>query len=168
MIAFISIGRFIAAHWRAAVVALLAVALFAGGWHYGAARVTAQWSAEKQKTAQAVAKVETKQAVVTAKVETKYVDRVQVIREQGKTITQQVVKYVPLSTPALPYGFRVLHDAAATGVQLPSAAGGLDGPAVSAQDVASTVASNYTDCRATAAELTALQEWVRGEQGAAK
>jgi hypothetical protein len=168
MIALGFISRFIADHWRAAVVALLAVALFALGWHYGAARVNAQWVAEKAATAKAVSAVEKKQGAVTTRVETQYVDRVQVIHDQGKTITQQVTKYVPLSTPDLPYGFRVLHDAAATGVQLPDAAGGLDGPAVSAQDVAATVADNYTGCRATAAQLSALQDWVRGEQAATR
>lgn len=56
MIALVSIGRFVAAHWRAAVVALLAVALFSLGWHYGAARVTAQWTAEKTAAQAAQAK----------------------------------------------------------------------------------------------------------------
>jgi prophage endopeptidase len=46
----------IALHWRAALVALVAAALCALGWHFGAAHVTAQWSAEKVATAQATSK----------------------------------------------------------------------------------------------------------------
>jgi hypothetical protein len=46
----------LALHWRAALVALVAAALCALGWHLGAAHVSAQWSAEKAATAQATSK----------------------------------------------------------------------------------------------------------------
>jgi hypothetical protein len=56
MIAFVSIGRFIAAHWRAALAALVVCVLFALGWHCGAAHVNAQWTADDAATAKAQAK----------------------------------------------------------------------------------------------------------------
>jgi hypothetical protein len=153
---------------NALIGVVLGAACVAGGYVQGSAHVTAKWNAQKAATAAAVATVQAKQADVTTQVVTKYVDRVQVVREQGKTITQQVTKYVPLSAPALPYGFRVLHDAAATGMPLPDSAIGLDGPAVAAADAASTVVANYTDCRAEYEKLKSLQDWVQSEQAAAK
>jgi hypothetical protein len=56
MIALGLIGRFIAAHWRAALVALVVCALFALGWHQGAAHVGAQWTAERTQEQAAQAK----------------------------------------------------------------------------------------------------------------
>jgi hypothetical protein len=169
MLAFIPlIGKFLADNWRAAAVLILTTALFFAGWHYGARHVQTQWDAAKLAQAKAVAKVEVKQAAVTEKVVTQYVDRVQVIHEQGKTLTKQVVKYVPLSTPDLPYGFRLLHDAAATGVPLPETPGRLDGPTVPAAQVAGTIVDNYTGCRANGEQVKALQDWINGEAGASK
>jgi hypothetical protein len=170
------IGALAALRWLwAAPVArkvLIAIALTSlgvvGGYLQGAAHVTKQWNAAKAATAAAVAKVETKQAEATTKVVTQYVDRVQVVREKGQTITKQVTKYVPLSAPALPYGFRLLHDAAATGVPLPDAAVSLDGPSVSAQDVAATVSDNYAVCHVEFEKLKSLQDWVSAEQAASK
>lgn len=159
--------------WASSVArkVLIAIALASAGvvcgYVLGAAHVTQQWNAAKAATAAAVAKVETKQAVATAQVVTQYVDRVQVVREKGQTITKQVTKYVPLSAPALPYGFRLLHDAAASGVPLPDAAVNLDGPTVPVADAASTVIANYTGCRATAVQLESLQDWVKEQSAAA-
>jgi hypothetical protein len=153
---------------RALIAVLIGAVLAVCGYVQGAAHVTKQWNEAKAKQAAAVAKVETKQAEATVKVVTQYVDRVQVVRERGKTITQQVTKYVPLSAPALPYGFRLLHDAAASGVPLPDAAASLDGPSVSAQDVASTVSDNYASCRAEYEKLTSLQDWISEQQAATK
>jgi hypothetical protein len=50
------IGRFVADHWRAALVALAVAAMYFLGWHFGTAHVSAQWSAEKSATAQATSK----------------------------------------------------------------------------------------------------------------
>jgi co-chaperonin GroES (HSP10) len=164
-------GRYL---WRSPLLrtvllaAIVVASCVAGGFVLGAAHVTKQWAADKAKQAIAVAKVETKQADATVKVVTQYVDRVQVVREKGKTITQQVTKYVPLSAPDLPYGFRLLHDAAATGVPLPDAAVDLDGPAVSAQDVAATVSDNYAVCHAELEKLNSLQDWVSAQEDASE
>jgi hypothetical protein len=158
----------LALHWRAALVALVAAALCALGWHLGAAHVSAQWSAEKVATAAAVAKVAAQQGAVTTQVETKVVTRLQVVHDQGKTITKQVIKYVPLSAPDLPYGFRLLHDAAAAGVPLPDTAGKLDGPAVPAATVAATVSDNYAGCRANAEVIRGWQEWADEQAAASK
>lgn len=101
---------------------------------------------------------------------TKYVDRevvkvVEQIAVVTETITKEVPVYVPLDSPALPGGFRVLHDAAARG-QVPDPAAIPDAAAVPAQDAASTISKNYGQCREVSARLTLLQDWVRLQQEA--
>ena len=94
-----------------------------------------------------------------------YVDRVQVVHDIGATITKEIPVYVTAQADArcvVPVGFARVHDAAAAGV-LPSTPSAADaqpsGLALSA--VAGTVVDNYTTCHTTAAQLTALQDWVR-------
>lgn len=90
----------------------------------------------------------TEKAVEIREVETiKYVDRVKTIREKADVIEKQVYVYLPRGTADLPGGFRLLHDAAATGVPIAEGVSGDDAYPVPAADAASTIASNYADCR---------------------
>ncbi len=157
---------FAASHWRAALAVILAVALFAAGWHLGAQRVTARWNAEKAATAKAVQKVASRQAAVTTQVQTRYVDRVRVIHEQGKTLTKEVIRYVPVDFPALPGTFRLFYDAAAAGLPLPDPASGAVAAPVPAQDLARTDADNLTGCRANVEQVKAWQAWAAKEAAA--
>lgn len=79
------------------------------------------------------------------------------------TITKEIIREVPVlvppGTPALPGGFRVLHDAAALGV--PAATRGADAAPAPAQDAATTIVDNYGTCRDTASQLERLQQWIR-------
>lgn len=151
--------------YRLLAIALLAVALVGFGWVKGAGHVQGEWDEANAAQERLVAGVRVRQAQATVKVVTKYVDRVQVVREKGADIVREVPVYVPLDAPDLPGGFRLLHDAAARG-EPAGPAGGLDARPVAAQAVARTVAENYTACRLNAEQLTALQEWV-GEMRAA-
>ncbi|QTD88722.1 hypothetical protein [Burkholderia anthina] len=164
----VRVWRFVVDHWRVALAALVACALFGLGWHFGAARVSAQWAAAKAATAAAVTKVETKQAAVSTQVQTKVVTQVKVIHDQGKTIYQKVPFYVPPSAPDLPGSFRVLYDSAAAGVPLPDAASGAHAAAVPAQDLARTDVYNLTGCRANAEVVKGWQEWAASEAAAAR
>jgi hypothetical protein len=85
-------------------------------------------------------------------------DRVRIYTEAAQVI-HDIPTFIPPGACELPAGFRVLHDAAATG-QAPEASRGPDGPAVPAEDLAATIADNYTACRDVAAQLGALQQWV--------
>ena len=94
-----------------------------------------------------------------------YVDRVQVVHDIGATLTKEIPIYVTAQADArclVPVGFARVHDAAATDV-LPGPPGAADAQpsdlALSA--VAGTVVDNYTTCHVAAAQLTALQDWVR-------
>lgn len=97
------------------------------------------------------------------KVVTQFVDRIQTIREVGRTIEREVPVYVTQQADAacvIPRGFVQLHDAAATGVPTAGSPVDPDAPAagLALSAVAETVAGNYTSCHETAAQLKALQD----------
>lgn len=149
--------------YRLLALALLAVALLGFGWVKGASHVQGEWDAAIGKQALQVATVKVKQAEATVQVVTKYIDRVQIVRQKGADIIKEVPVYVTKEADAgcvIPRGFARLHDAAAAGAD---PAGGADaapaGIALSA--VASTVADNYKRCRENSTQLEALQDWIR-------
>lgn len=107
--------------------------------------------------------------VVRDRVVTEYVDRIQVVKEVGRTIIKEVPVYVSAEADracTVPVGFVRLHDAAAAGVRPPDPAGAADarpaGVALSA--VTETVAGNYTACNANAEQLNSVLELVRDYQ----
>ncbi len=148
-------------------LAVLVAAATGWGWVKGAASVQEDWNTERAVQAIAVLRVQVKQLEVTERVVTQYVDRVRVVREQADAVIREVPVYVPQSCDAdgrLPAGWRVLHDAAASGRVTDPATVDHAQP-VAPDTAAATVARNYGTCRETAEQLTALQQWVR-EQAA--
>ena len=146
-----------------AILALLAVIAF-GCWRWsiheqqvGYARAVAEFAAQGRKTDQ-------QRGEVTQAAQTDAVREQERVRIVTKTIVKEVPVYVQANAPDLPAGWRLLHDAAATGSSLPEPAAGIDGIPISAQDAASTVAENYGTCRADQARLSGLQEWVRKQE----
>ena len=148
------------------VVGLLVVA------SYGAAYMTgrdAGWdsrdavAAKEAKEADRLSAIlAVKRNVITEKVVVKYRDRIKVIVREGAEVIRYVDRLIPAATPDLPGGWRVLHDAAASG-RFPDAPGGIDAAGAAPVPVAiaaETLAENYQSCRANAEQLTALQEWV--------
>src|ERR1700761_2277052 len=152
---------------EAVLAFVIAIGLFASGWHMGSKHVQTQWNASKEAMQAALATVKAKQAEVTTQVVTKYVDRVQTIQGATKTIIQKVPVYVTAKADAacpIPNGFVRLHDAAAEdSMQLPANASTTDAARseVTLSDVEETVAGNYGICHANAEQLTALQDWVK-------
>lgn len=149
--------------WRIWPMFGLALSLFVLGNTYGQYRARAECDAQKTAVAIHTAQTEVVQAQTTTQVVTDYAQRAAVARERGREITKKVSQYVPQTdqpTFTLPGGWRMLHDAAATG-ELPITTSGADAVAVTPQDAASTVSDNYATCRANALQLDALQEWVR-------
>lgn len=151
--------------YRVLALILLAVALVGFGWVKGADHVQAVWDAATGKQALQVARVQKKQADATVQVVTHFVDRIKVVHDTGDTIIKEVPKYVPSDSCLLPAGFRVLHDAAASNA-VPDPARVTDAQAVAAQDVATTIATNYRQYFELATQLEALQEWVRAQEAA--
>ena len=151
--------------YRLLVLAAFGIAVFGFGWLKGASHVQAQWDAATAKQQQAQAQVQIRQAEATVQVVTQYVDRIQVIREKGDTLIQEVPVYVPVQADAactVHRGFVSLHDAAAAG-ELPEPARDADAPAegLALSAVAATVVSNYQTCHENAEQLKALQDWIR-------
>ncbi|WP_071335485.1 hypothetical protein [Burkholderia contaminans] len=105
------------------------------------------------------------------KVVTQYVDRVQVVREKGDTIIQEVPVYVDREADracVVPVGFLRVHDGAAANVPVGDPGNADAAPSgVALSAVAATVADNYTTCHENAEQLIALQTRVRdGEEPA--
>ncbi|MFC3549458.1 hypothetical protein ACFOLC_00340 [Lysobacter cavernae] len=100
------------------------------------------------------------------RVVTQYVDRVQVVRVAGATITKEIPVYVTPKADAacaIPAGFVRIHDAAAANAPPQPAAGDPDAPAagVTLSAVADTVADNYTSCHALREQVIGLQAYIR-------
>ncbi len=143
-------------------LAVLVAAATGWGWVKGAASVQEDWNTERAVQAIAVLRVQVKQVEVTERIVTQYVDRVRIVREQADAIIREVPVYVPAQCDPdgrLPAGWRVLHDAAASGGAADPAAIAHAQP-VAPDAAAETVARNYGTCRETAEQLSALQAWV--------
>lgn len=154
--------------WMGIAAGLVAMAaLWAvdhNGYQRGAAAVQVKWDQERVAYAEALQKEKDRQATVVEKVVVEYRDRVKVIKEKGDEIVKAVPFFVRTSC-ALPGGWRVLHDSAASG-DLPDDPDGAIAAAEPAESIAAieTVAANYSACRADQARLTALQQLVKGLQ----
>lgn len=151
--------------YRLLALAALGIALVSFGWLNGASHVQAQWDAATAAQQLAMAEVQIRQAEATVQVVTKYVDRIQVVREKGDTLIQEIPVYVPVQADAactVHRGFVSLHNAAAAG-ELPESARDADAPAegLALSAVATTVVSNYQTCHENAEQLKALQDWIR-------
>ena len=104
-----------------------------------------------------------KQAVVSDKAVTEYVDRVQIVQGKSREIIKEVKVYVQ-DNCTLSAGWRMLHDSAVKS-ELPDTTRIADEGTVTAQDAIETVAVNYGYCHENAEKLSALQGWIR-EQSA--
>lgn len=100
-------------------VILAAILVHAYGKHQfvsGQADVQGKWNAAVKAAAIVQAKVEAQQDAISAQVVTKYVDRIQVVREKGAAIIREVPRYVTVKDDAscpIPDGFvRLLNSAA--------------------------------------------------------
>ena len=104
-----------------------------------------------------------KQAVVSDKTITKYVDRIQIVQGKSREIIKEVKVYVQ-DTCTLSGGFRLLHDSAVYN-ELPDPARIADAETISVEAVAQTVIENYQACNINSETLSSLQSWVK-EQSA--
>lgn len=146
-----------------AVAAALAViaaawALDKHGYDRGVAVVEADWAAERAQLEEALAKEKQRQSEIVVREVVKYRDRIQVVKERGDEIVQEIPVLIPMDGPVLSGAFRVLHDAAASN-QLPPdpAAAAATAAPVEAAALLRTAADNYSACHAELEKLVALQ-----------
>lgn len=134
-------------------------------YHRGQDNIQTKWEASIERGKTLVDKLKQEQGHIEVQVVTKYVDRVKVIHEKGETIEKLIPQYIPISTPDLPGGFRVLHDAAATNT-VPSPSAGVGAQPVPVADVAKVLNFNYELCHAERAKLDSLWEWATRQRQA--
>jgi hypothetical protein len=148
---------------KIAIATTLAAALFSAGLYVGH-----KWgvSACYEATIEAQRHtIETgiKQAVVSDKTVTQYVDRVQIVQGKSREIIKEVKVYVQ-DTCTLSGGFRLLHDSAIYN-ELPDSTRIADAETISVEAVAQTVIENYQACNVNSETLSSLQGWIK-EQSA--
>lgn len=147
--------------WQAyAIVAVVLALLLLRHISYrqGQQDVQAKWDAQKAATAEQIRVLQQKAARVNERVVTQVVTRTQVIHEKGDTIIREIPRYIPVGTPDLPSGFRLLHDAAATNT-LPGSSSGTTAAPVPVADATSTITKNYTACHIDQEKLAGWQLW---------
>lgn len=91
-------------------------------------------------------------------------ERIRTIRAASAATQKVILDYVPSPTDTtcrLSRGFRVLHDAAASGEPLPPATSGhkQSDPGLDEVAVAGAVDRNYSACREAITEVTTWREW---------
>lgn len=137
------------------IFALLGAAVWLAGYNSGVGHE--QQKAAKKQVVAATAKATQAASAASSAVAaaTVYVNKVRTVYKTGATIIKEVPVYVPASAPELPPGFRVLHDAAAVGVE-PDSARLATAASVPAKDAISVVAYNYALYHDLAARHDAL------------
>jgi hypothetical protein len=127
-----------------------------------------KWEAKVAELKLEMAKKETASAEVTTKVITKYVTKIEVVKEKGNEIIKQVPVYITKDADAkcdVPTGFVVLHDSASRN-EVPDSTRSVDAGTseVKLSGVATTVTENYTTYHKVAEQLKSLQEWIKLQQ----
>lgn len=157
--------RFMFAAGVAGTLALAGGAFF-GGVKYGVQTTRAEQAEQRADASDATLR-QVRQLVAGAdRIAEAYASRERVIHTQTTTILRETRDAITPETDAryrLPWGFVRMHDAAAGGALLPSAAGEPDGEAstVALSAAADTITLNYGACREDAERLIALQDWAR-------
>ncbi len=135
------------------IILLALIAVLVGGCVWQEQRVSAaQQDRDTALQAKRRAEAERDSAKGSTTVVTQYVDRVQIVREAGATITREIPIYVTQKADAacaIPAGFVRLHDAAATGNPAGPPTADPDAPAPALRSLALPVPSPTTTPAAT-------------------
>ena len=144
---------------KIAICTTLAAALFSAGLYMGH-QIGVSSCYEAQIKAQAHS-IETgiKQAVVSDKTVTEYVDRVQIVQGKSREIIKEVKIYVQ-DNCTLSADWRLWHNNAVNNAVSDTTRNSDEGT-VTATDALETVAANYGICHENSQTLQALQSWVR-------
>ena len=148
-------------------VASIAILVF-GVYMEGGIATQEKWQVRVAEVKLEMAKKETASAEITTKIVTKYINKVQIVKEKGNEIIKQVPVYITKDADAkcdVPTGFVMLHDSASRN-EVPDPTRKVDGTtsAVKISGVAETVIVNYTTYHQVAEQLKSLQEWIKEQQ----
>ena len=159
MIPFLAGAQVLSLGTKIAIATTLATALFSFGLYLGnKIGVSSCYEATIEAQRHSI-ETGVKQAVVSDKTITKYVDRIQIVQGKSREIIKEVKVYVQ-DNCTLSAGWRMLHDSAVKS-ELPDPARDSDERTVTATDALETVAANYGICHENSQTLQALQSWVR-------
>jgi hypothetical protein len=127
-----------------------------------------RWEAKVAEAKLEMAKKDAASADATTKVVTKYVTKIEVIKENGNAIVKEVPKFISANADGqcvIPNGFVLLHDSASRN-EVPDSTRGVDEGASSVKlsGVATTVSENYNLYHQVSQQLKSLQEWVKEQQ----
>ena len=163
VIPFLAGAQVLSLGTKIAIATTLATALFSAGLYVGNKMGVSSCYEATIEAQRHTIETGVKQAVVSDKTVTEYVDRVQIVQGKSREIIKEVKIYVQ-DTVNLSAGWRMLHDSAVKS-ELPDTSRIVDEGTVTAQDAIETVAANYSICEENSQTLQALQSWVR-EQSA--
>ena len=140
---------------------LLSVWLY-GRWQFeqGQQDVQDRWNISIEEGKKLLKELEGKTGKVNTVIETKYVDRIKVVHEKAKTIIKEIPVYIPVDSPDLPSGFRVLHDAAAAS-EVPDRSRITTAATVPVATATETIVTNYETCHQWREQVLGWQEWYR-------
>lgn len=150
--------------YKLLAIVLSAIAIAFGSYLYGKKVNELKWVAKAAEMTARIAELEAQGQIETVKVITKYVTKIVEVEKHGQEIQSQIPTYVTSNDNArcvINTGFVRIHNSAA-GEEIPDTSGVTNETpsGVALSTVASTVAGNYTSCRANAEQLKSLQEWV--------
>lgn len=150
------------------VIGVFLIGLAAGGYFKGRSDVQIKWDLAKAETEKEIAELKAKEAEITIKTITKYVDRIKVVKEKGEEVIKYVDKYITVKEDLkypLPNNFVELHDAAAKNVVPDATRAADENPSrVKISTATRTIAGNYNTCNEVREQLISLQDWIRQQQ----
>jgi hypothetical protein len=127
-----------------------------------------KWEARVAEVKLEMAKKEAASAESSVKVVTKYITKVEVVKEKGDSIAKQIPNLISATADGqcvIPNGFVLLHDSASRN-EVPDASGATNERAsdVKLSGVGKTITENYTTYHQVAEQLRSLQEWVKEQK----
>ena len=138
--------------------ALIGVFIF--GYMKGSAYAEAELARFSAKKAEQVAELEKKNAEISNKVVTEYVDRVNTIREKEYVYLDRAKNNVP-SQSVMSNGWVFTHDASATSSDADATRSSDASPSVVKDtDALIGIIRNYAICQSNAVQLIELQRWI--------
>lgn len=139
-----------------------------GLYMMGGASNQERWEARVAEVKLEMAKKEAASAEASTKVVTKYVTKVEIVKEKGDSIAKEIPKLISQNADAMcavPNGFVLLHDSASRN-EIPDTSGNVnEGTSdVKISGVAKTITENYTTYYQVVEQLKSLQEWVKEQK----
>jgi len=127
-----------------------------------------KWEARVAEVKLEMAKKEAASAESSVKVVTKYITKVEVVKEKGDSIAKQIPNLISATADGqcvIPNGFVLLHDSASRNEVPDTSRGANEGASeVKLSGVATTITENYTTYHKVAEQLRSLQEWVNEQK----